>query len=407
MIVTILNSMLIVIGFWISERIFSKLTDRVFFKYKKNHLDSLNHFSKEGMNLIDLKKVLSIFKKDIESHLRLTSIEYISSNDILLNDLNPGQAIYYDEITYKLLMDKSNKKLIELFSLFKHRKLEGVVLFPQPYFELYGLMLKQKQSQDMFNKDEKDYINLMISQLLTIFKKIEFYNENLENEKRILDFKKAAELGDLARGLAHEIKNPLMSLKSYFLLSNGLSPVERENFGNIAIGELRRIESLLNQLKSFQFVKESSFQKVDIIDLTENIIIFLSKEAKIKNINLEKDHPKENIFVSGDENQLKQVFLNLILNALEACESGHTVKIIVDLQKKKEVRVRIQDNGPGIASEDLDKIFEPFFTKKQSGTGLGLSIVKNIILSHKGKIEVQSSLGLGTTFTLFLPLNQN
>jgi signal transduction histidine kinase len=142
-----------------------------------------------------------------------------------------------------------------------------------------------------------------------------------------------------------------------------------------------------------------------LVNLIENVISFLKKVADSKNICLHLAVPSEIPHVTGDENELKQLFMNLILNSLEAIQEQGNVWIKIKSPFDSKVNIEVADDGPGIPPEQLGKIFQPFFTSKKNGTGLGLATCKRIVSNHGGLIQVQSKPGKGTRFIIDLALN--
>ena len=221
---------------------------------------------------------------------------------------------------------------------------------------------------------------------------------------------KLASLGTIAAGLAHEIKNPLVSIKTLaqLLPEKFDDPEFRGHFTNIAINEIDRIGHIVSDLLDFAKSDELKIETIDIKKVIEGIIVMLSPQFA-KNKIIVSHRFSENIpLIYSDQFQLKQVLLNLFLNSIEAIPCGG--EIIVDIRGAEGiindtgVILKITDTGTGIREEDKPHMFEPFFTTKGTGTGLGLSICKRIIEKHHGKINIESVYNEGTTVTLTLPV---
>jgi signal transduction histidine kinase len=218
---------------------------------------------------------------------------------------------------------------------------------------------------------------------------------------------KLSAIGELAAGLAHEIKNPLAGIKGAIeIIRDSLAPEHAHSqiLGEV-LSEVSRIDRSVVNLLSYSKPRKPDFHKVDLVNLVENVISFLKKVADSQDICLHVVIPSEVPHLTGDENELKQLFMNLILNSLEAIQEKGNVWVKVKCPFDSMVNIVVADDGPGIPSEQVGKIFQPFFTSKKNGTGLGLATCKRIVANHDGFIRVQSKPGEGTRFTIDLPLN--
>jgi len=226
--------------------------------------------------------------------------------------------------------------------------------------------------------------------------------------------KKLASIGRLASGVAHEVNNPLAIINQktglildLFTLSEDFSSDERLiPLANDVLEAVKRCGTITRRLLDFARHMEPSIEFVNIGDVIKQVLAFLNKEAERRNITITmKNHDIIPDF-ECDKGSLQQIFLNLIENAFAAMEDGGNLKISIRLKKKKKVSIRISDNGTGISDEDIDKIFEPFYSSKNNhwGTGLGLSITYGLVKEINGDIMVKSKLGDGTSFIVVLPL---
>jgi len=230
---------------------------------------------------------------------------------------------------------------------------------------------------------------------------------------QLLQSEKLASIGKLAATIAHEINNPLNGILTYTKL------IERKLAGgslkedeipklrsNLAImeRETERCSSIVRNLLDFARQREPSLRPdVDINGVVDEALSLLANQIALQEITLEKRYA-ELPHVMADPRQLRQAFLNIILNSCEAMQTGGKLTITTAFSRKDQtVKLEITDNGAGIPKEDIPKIFDPFFTSKEKGTGLGLSVVYGIITSHQGTIDVKSTVGQGTTITLRLP----
>jgi PAS domain S-box-containing protein len=214
---------------------------------------------------------------------------------------------------------------------------------------------------------------------------------------------KLAAVGQLAAGVAHEIRNPLTSMKGYaeFLQLDEKDP-ERMEFLSIILDEIDRVNTIVEDFMVLAKPKAVELEEKNVVPVIQNVVSLLEFEARKKNVRLTFDCCQEIIQIECDENRLKQVFLNFIKNGIEAMPNGgelHVKTIIHD----NNVQISIQDTGVGISKEKLKKLGEPFFTTKKNGNGLGLMVSFKIIESHNGKVFVESEPNKGTTFNILLP----
>lgn len=248
----------------------------------------------------------------------------------------------------------------------------------------------------------------------------------LEAEVRRVE--RLATVGTLAAGMAHEIKNPLVSLKTFaqLLPQKYDDPEFRETFSQIASAEIERINSLVEQLLRFARPAKPIPMPIDLHETVEQTLNLLSTELTNKGISIERRYHKGHLLVFADSEQLKQVFMNVLLNAVDVLASTPEprLEVTTGVRRKwgwpiggpfanlpqgyttgtQEAWVKIADNGPGIRESHLKHVFDPFFTTKDTGHGLGLSIAHGIVREHKGSITAENVTRGGAAFTVALPL---
>jgi two-component system sensor histidine kinase HydH len=220
---------------------------------------------------------------------------------------------------------------------------------------------------------------------------------------------KLAALGSLAAGVAHEIRNPLSSIKgmaSYFESKFIKGSDDREVAG-VLIKEVERLNRVISELLNFASPSELKLRRMDINDVIEHSVRLVQSDAQNKNIKIKWTKSKNLPHLLIDEDRLSQCLLNLYINAMHAMDKGGVLTIKSLLDANKNVKVEVADTGKGIGTDDLQKIFDPYFTTKSSGTGLGLAIVHKIIEAHSGRILIRSIPGKGTVFTLIIPIHSN
>ena len=213
-----------------------------------------------------------------------------------------------------------------------------------------------------------------------------------------------AALGRLVAGMAHEIRNPLNSIRGFSQhLQARFSPDTQErNALDVIVREVDRLNRVITELLEFSRPRDPRMDKIDINDVVRNTLALVEREASNQGVTCETDLAVSSVDLKGDMDTLRQLLLNLVLNALQAMPDGGilTVSTLSELGK---VSLSVSDTGWGMPEEDLDQIFEPFFTRRDEGTGLGLSIVHRIVQDHGGEIRVESSPGNGSVFTVKFP----
>ncbi|CAG9606313.1 Adaptive-response sensory-kinase SasA [Pseudoneobacillus rhizosphaerae] len=214
---------------------------------------------------------------------------------------------------------------------------------------------------------------------------------------------KLAAVGQLAAGVAHEIRNPLTSMRGYteFLSLDETDP-QRKEFLDIILDEIERVNNIVEEFMVLAKPKAIELEEKNIIPVIKNVVSMLEFEARKRNVRLHLECQEEIIQVECDENRLKQVFLNFIKNGIEAMPNGGDLIVRTSINNQN-VQISIQDTGVGISEEKLKKLGEPFYTTKKNGNGLGLMVSFKIIESHNGRVYVESELNKGTTFNILLP----
>jgi signal transduction histidine kinase len=221
-----------------------------------------------------------------------------------------------------------------------------------------------------------------------------------------------AALGRLASGVAHEIRTPLTSLKLFLQSVQdeiAVSAEQTEDY-RIAMRQVGRIETTIDHFLDFARPQEPVLATVDFQKLVDDAMDVVQPRANQQEVVVSKHVVSDLPRVEGDVRQLSEVLVNLSVNALEAMPNGGrlTISIVPEvpepgLSEPAWVRLEVADTGPGIQQEDLDRLFEPFFTTKAAGSGLGLAIVAGTVERHRGRVEVDTELGVGTTFSVRLP----
>lgn len=226
-------------------------------------------------------------------------------------------------------------------------------------------------------------------------------------EDQVKRSERLASLGTLSAGMAHEIKNPLVTLKTFtqLLPERFEDPDFRETFSTLAGKEIGRIDTLVNQLLSFARPAKPKLDPVQLHDLLKSHISWFRQQAEDSHVEIEEIYEAGQDVILADGDQLRQVFLNLLLNAQQVMSEGGRIILRTRLSGRY-IQLSVSDTGKGIDPDDLDHVFDPFFTTKSSGTGLGLAVAHQILTEHKAEIRVASQPGKGSTFDLYFPLHQ-
>ncbi len=231
--------------------------------------------------------------------------------------------------------------------------------------------------------------------------------EQKQTQAHLIQAEKMAALGRLSASLAHEINNPLQALRSglSLLMGRPLSEEKRRRYLEIAHREVERLITTLEQILNFSRPSAEQRERADINALLKETLALAGKQLQHARVTVRHQLAPKLPLVEVAAGQIKQVFLNIILNALDAMPDGGELTVATGWDRDRQaVWIAFTDNGVGIPAEDIPHIFEPFFTRKPGGTGLGLTISYGIIERHGGRIEVESQIGRGSTFTVFLPV---
>jgi signal transduction histidine kinase len=413
-----------------------KAVEQLFFKNRYDYRETLGKFSKAMVTILDLQ---SLSKKIIETITQTMGVEKASL--FLLNEEKGGYYLleskkvtvtlppsglpqedalprYLQNVKEVVVREELSKgvHIQELAAVVQSMtELQAEVSIPLiSKGQLTGMInLSHKFNRDVYSHEDIELLFTLANQASIAVENARLYEDLKRSKSYIRRADRLASLGTLTAGLAHEIRNPLVAIKTLTqLLPDRLEDEEfRNHFLQIASGEVDRISSLVNELLEFARPSEPKLEMEDINAILEGMLLLISTETKKKFVQVVKEHTPDLPLVRVDREQIKQVFLNILLNALEATpENGTiTVKTRSFLKPGGEhyVQVEVTDTGCGIPSEYLEDIFTPFFTTKIKGSGLGLSISNQIIQDHKGYIDVESYVNRGSTFFINLPIIQD
>ncbi len=426
------------------------LIDLTFFRKRYDYHRTIEEISSAMTSLLNLDEIATKIITTIERTMFLNSVS------IILLDENSGNYEVYatsgvaNGISRKVI--KENSRLVALLEKYKKEIFREDLIAGEKYIEyrdelmevfndfnaalfipllfkeqLIGILsLGGKRSGLLYTSEDIRLLKTLANQSAIAIenaiayrmvedyaKKLERANKELkETQSQLIQSEKMSAIGQLAAGIAHEIRNPLNIIEGarYYLsqVINGEDSAAGEYLDYIK-HEIERTNHLINNLLRFSKAEPPHFELLDINNVLENTLVLVRKQLSDNHIklitNFEVDIPN----IVGDPNQLWQVFINIIINAIQAMPAGGELRIDTSLASVNSgcVLIKFTDTGIGIDKEDIPKIFNPFFTKKDTGTGLGLSISYRIVEEHGGKILVSSEKGKGTTFIVELPIRHS
>jgi signal transduction histidine kinase len=412
-----------------------KVVEQLLFKGRYDYRETLRQFTKAMVSILDLE---SLSKRIIETITQTMGVEKASlflwneekgsyslfeskniklaSSTFQLPKDNPlpdylqkiGEIIIREELAKGANIPELNEVVKEMSLL------ESEVSIPFiSKGELVGMInLGYKFNRDIYSHEDMELLDTLANETAIAIENARLYEDLKRSKSYIRRADRLASLGTLTAGLAHEIRNPLVALKTLTqLLPERLDDEEfRSQFLKIASGEVDRISSLVTELLDFARPSDPKLEFENINTILDGMILLVSTETKKKRINVIKSYASGLPSIQIDREQIKQVFLNILINAIQA--TSETGKITVKTRSfakpggETYIQIEFTDTGCGIPGEYLEDIFNPFFTTKSAGSGLGLSISHQIVQDHRGYIDVESHLDKGSSFFINLPVNQ-
>ncbi len=287
---------------------------------------------------------------------------------------------------------------------FAHRLLEIIVFNIIAY--IVGRLAEGERKQR--KQYEKSALELEKS-----YEKLKQKSEMLsEVEQQLRHSERLSVMGELAASLAHEVRNPLGSIKGAVEILQDDYPNDNKNyrFLKILIKEVNRLNHVIENFLGLARRKSSEIDEMSLQDKVNSVIQILSATARKEGVTIDCHLPQEPIYIKADENKFRQVLLNLLLNALAASNGGGRITIDSRIQKHESapiiLNLIVSDTGNGIPESELETIFKPFYTTREHGTGLGLPITKRITEEYNWTLQVESKVGEGTQITIGIPLNE-
>lgn len=214
-------------------------------------------------------------------------------------------------------------------------------------------------------------------------------------------------VGELAAGIAHEIRNPMTALKGFIQLLKGSVEGDYALYFNVITSELKRIESIITEFLILAKPQAIMYEEKHVTQIMRDTIDLLNAQANLSNVQMQLDLIDDIPPIYCEPNQLKQVFINILKNAIEVMPDGGNIFVTIKALDQDHVLISLKDEGIGMTEDKLKRLGEPFYTTKERGTGLGLMVSYKIIEEHQGEIMVESEEGKGTVFHITLPVRQN
>ena len=224
-----------------------------------------------------------------------------------------------------------------------------------------------------------------------------------EAEKLIVQSEKLKLAGEIAAGVAHEIRNPMTVISGFVQMMQSDADYPYKEYTELIRSELDRINLIISEFLVLAKPQASTYKKIGLRKTLDDIIALFGPELNLHGIVFDYCWEEADFFIEGEEHRIKQVLINLMKNAIEASENPGDISLIVESLDEKTVSLQLRDNGKGISPEELAQIFEPFYTTKETGTGLGLIVSQKIIQEHGGTLTIESDPGCGTLATITLP----
>jgi len=328
------------------------------------------------------------------------------SHGVILTDLNGDivdanlQALQYIQCEKSQIIMKPHEVLFESLSDYEYSRLQYFANLMNNGRAAISVSSVSSDGQILYYKLESRFnnnMNLMVTTITDETEKV-LLKQQVEQQQSLNS------MGQMAASIAHEIRNPMTSLKGFVELLRLNSCVDHQNYLAVMDSELQRMESILTELLHLSKPRERIYEETSIVRVVNEVIELMMPLAVQHNILLKLDDCDfYNLNILGNHNRLKQMLINLVKNAIEVMPNGGVVVVKI-CNHDSGIEVSVIDEGHGLTDGEMNQLFTPFFTTKATGTGLGLALVKKVVEEHNGSISVESALGLGTTFKIALPI---
>ena len=426
----------IVVGFMFPKIRFrtEEALERALFQKRVNYRETLLYSSKDMVSIVDLESLSVNLVRTVGRALGIekASLFLLEEAKAVFNlkasigvAMNPQSFLLRDDSLVQSLtkvqkgivreeLEMVSDSLTWKATAIRMGEIEAEISIPIISKErLIGVLnLGYKAGKEIYANEDLELLSTLANQAAVAIENARLYQNLKQSQDTLRRADRLSSLGLLTAGLAHEIRNPLVAIRTFTqLLPERYEDAEfREGFQSLALKEVDRICGLITDLLSFARPSRPNVAQEDMNDVIDGIARILDTQAKEKSVELIRDFAPNLPRVWIDREQMKQVFMNLIFNGIQAMSDGGTITISTRIftpdaieQSLSFVQVEVRDTGIGIPNENLEHIFDPFFTSKDEGSGLGLSISHQIVQEHGGHVTVESKVGKGTSFLVNIP----
>ncbi len=407
-------------------RFSEKMFRRLLWGQKLDSLQALSAFQQTVLHVFDQKKILTdlcavlgdtlqtefvtayLLQPSVHAYVDIqeqTSLFVMGDDFVTMLAKRAGPVVREEA-----MLEEHNPDSLFLARILTERKADMCLPITTQDRLIGFLLLGQKRNRDTFSVEDVRLLSTLGAEVSVALENARLYEEVRSSQVMLARTDRLAAVGTLAAGIAHEIRNPLVAVQTFIqLLPEQIDDPEfRTTFLELTNSELARVATLINDLMAFARPSPATLDEAQINELAEQIVRLLTGQAKKRGVQLSLQLAPENLTCVVDQGQIKQVFMNLLMNALQATPAGGSVtlstSLVQDQDGKDFCAIDVRDTGSGISPEHKEQIFDPFFTTKDTGVGLGLFITHQIIREHGGTIAVESELEKGTHFMIRLPI---
>ena len=393
----------------------------VLFGARADHRDLLHRASHEVTSLLSLPTLAAVTRStlarafgDADATLWLRQGDHLVAVDRTDEESPPLDArarAQLERVTEPVVLSEldATDQAAPLAVTLGLRRVELAVVLRVKHRPVGLLTLGRRSDNRLYDGDDVGLVVTLANQIAVALENARLYEELRQSREEVHRATRLSAVGTLAAGVAHEIRNPLVAVRTFLQLCPTRldDQLFLRNFSRLALGEIERIERLITELLTFARGHERTLAQVDFLSVVAQVRSLLEPHAAKRNVTMALAAAPHLAQVFGDVGQLKQVVLNIVMNAIDASEPGGEVTVRVQpargAEGEPQVQLEVIDEGPGIAPEHLAVIFTPFFTTKDVGTGLGLAVAHQIVAEHGGTLTASSAPGGGATFTVTLP----
>ena len=413
--------------------------ERALFRRKIDYRDTLLRSSRDMVSIVEIKTLSESLVHTIGNALGVEKVSLLLNNDLKrAYELEASVGLNFEHSGAILLASESPwiQEIQRRHGPIVKEDLEWIPLGPGtpqtietmkvlgaeislPIFskgKLIGILnLGHKEDKTIYSDEDLELLSTLANQAAIAIENARLYENLKQSQDTLRRADRLSSLGLLTAGLAHEIRNPLVAIRTFTqLLPERYDDAEfRDGFQGLALKEVDRICGLINDLLSFARPSKPNVSPENINDVVDNIARILETQAKEKSVAIFREFGDNLPKVWIDREQMKQVFMNLILNAIQAMREGGSISIATRSVSRSGadpvgdfLQIEIRDTGVGIPEENLHHIFDPFFTSKDEGSGLGLAVSHQIVQEHGGFVTVESTVGKGTAFFVHVPVGK-